>query len=164
MRTIETKVYKFNELSETAKEKAIEYMSDTNVNYEWWEFIYTDAEDIGLKLTGFDMDRYCHGKFTQSAEDVANNIIKNHGKDCETYKDAYIYLTELTTLKNIHSVADMEDEDIDTSEIDKEFLNTLLEDYRIMLRKEYEYLTSKEAIVETIEANDYEFTEDGKLS
>ena len=32
------------------------------------------------------------------------------------------------------------------------------------LRKshEYEYLTSREAIIETIEANDYDFTENGK--
>ena len=29
--------------------------------------------------------------------------------------------------------------------------------------KEYEYLTSEEAIQETIEANEYEFTEDGEL-
>ncbi len=31
------------------------------------------------------------------------------------------------------------------------------------LEKEYEYQTSKKAITETIKANDYEFTEDGKL-
>jgi len=32
-----------------------------------------------------------------------------------------------------------------------------------MLQKEYEYETSEEAIVETIKANEYEFTEDGNL-
>jgi len=31
------------------------------------------------------------------------------------------------------------------------------------LRKNYEYFTSKKSIIETIEANEYEFTEDGKL-
>jgi hypothetical protein len=32
------------------------------------------------------------------------------------------------------------------------------------LEKGYEYLTNKEAIIETIEANDYDFLEDGTLS
>ena len=31
------------------------------------------------------------------------------------------------------------------------------------LQKEYEYLTSEEAIIESIEANDYEFTEEGEI-
>jgi myo-inositol catabolism protein IolC len=34
----EVKVYKFNELDEKAKEKAIERYSDINVDYDWWEF------------------------------------------------------------------------------------------------------------------------------
>ena len=48
-------------------------------------------------------------------------------------------------------------------EMSEEFLKSLLEDYRIILENEYEYLTSKEAILETIEANDYEFTADGTI-
>lgn len=38
-------------------------------------------------------------------------------------------------------------------DLDNEFLHNLLEDYRIMLNKEYDYLTSCEAIVESIDAN-----------
>jgi len=53
--------------------------------------------------------------------------------------------------------------DIDTEDIDAEFLRSLCEDYRIMLQNEYEYLTSEEAIIETIIANEYEFTEEGEL-
>ena len=48
--------------------------------------------------------------------------------------------------------------------IEDEFLKSLLEDYSIILQKEYEYQTSEEAIIESIKANDYEFTEDGKLA
>jgi hypothetical protein len=32
-----------------------------------------------------------------------------------------------------------------------------------MLSKEYDYQTSEEAIIETIKANDYDFTENGNL-
>ena len=47
--------------------------------------------------------------------------------------------------------------------LEAEFLKSILEDYSIILQKEYEYLTSREAVEETIEANDYHFTENGNL-
>ena len=56
--------------------------------------------------------------------------------------------------------SESEDKMID---LENEFLQSLLEDYSIMLQNESEYLQSAEAIRETIEANEYEFTEDGKL-
>ena len=56
-----------------------------------------------------------------------------------------------------------ENEECMQSEED-DFLQSLCEDYRIILRNEYEYLTSEEAIIETIESNEYYFTEDGKLA
>lgn len=54
------------------------------------------------------------------------------------------------------------------SQEDEESLEEILRDFMYWiyhtLEKEYDYLTSKEAIQETIEANEYEFTEEGKLS
>jgi hypothetical protein len=44
-----------------------------------------------------------------------------------------------------------------------EFKRDLLEDYRLILRDEVEYLLSDEAIEENIKANEYEFTEEEKL-
>jgi hypothetical protein len=46
-----------------------------------------------------------------------------------------------------------------TKEALKDFMKWI---YR-QLERQYDYLTSEEAIVETIEANDYEFTAEGKL-
>ena len=40
MKTIETVVYDFDELSDEAKQKAINNLSDINVDYGWWEFQY----------------------------------------------------------------------------------------------------------------------------
>jgi len=56
-----------------------------------------------------------------------------------------------------------DDFDDDCDDLDADFLKSLLEDYRIILSKEYDYLTGEEAIKETIQANEYEFTEGGKL-
>jgi hypothetical protein len=53
-RTVRTKVYKFDALSDEAKKKAIEYFRDTNVDYDWWNFVYEDltmlCETMGIEV------------------------------------------------------------------------------------------------------------------
>lgn len=164
-RTIRTKVYLFNELSEKAKQKVIEDNYDINVDYEWWYSIYEDAANIGLKITGFDIDRgsYCNGGFTLSANEVAANIFRDHGESCETYKTATEFMNEWQPvfaeyMTEPENMGELEDK---MQDIEDDFLKSLCEDYLILLQNEYEYLTSEEAIIETIEANGYEFTQDG---
>lgn len=55
MRTKEIKLYTFDELSEEAKEKAINTHRDWNVDYYWWDFVYDDAKDIA-SIIGIDID------------------------------------------------------------------------------------------------------------
>jgi hypothetical protein len=150
MRQHTINIYKFDELSDKAKENALIHLWNVNVDhFDWWNSTYDDAKNIGLKLTGFDLDRgrYCNGEWIGDPTEVAENIIREHGVDCETYKDAHAFLC----------LIEPDGEDI------RGFLHHLLEDYRLMLQEEYEYLISEEAIIEAIEANDYEFTEDGRL-
>ena len=171
MRTIRIKLYKFNELSESAKEKAIQSLSDINVDYDWWESIYEDAESIGLKINSFDLDRNRHakGEFNLAANEVAANIFRDHGEDCETYKTAASFMEEWQPIFNnymdeTHKDYESSDSEDKLIDMENEFLKSLLEDYSIMLQNEYDYLASEKAIKETIEANDYEFTQDGKLN
>ena len=56
MRTIETKVYEFDELTEEQKEKTTEKLWDVNVNYEWWESVYEDAVRMGA-LLGIEIEQ-----------------------------------------------------------------------------------------------------------
>lgn len=152
MRTITKNIYSFNELSEDAKGKAVDKLFDINVDYNWWDFTYDDAKNIGLKITSFDIERYCEGKFISGAYESAQAIIKNHSETCQTYKTAKSFLSEYK---------DTQEDDIE--ELEDDFLKSLLEDYRIILMHEYEYLTSSEAIIEAIQSNEYEFDEDGNL-
>jgi len=174
MRIKETKVYEFDELSDDAKEKAIRELADINVYYEWWDYIYEDAANVKLKLTEFDIGQasYCDGDFVEYAEDTAKAILEQHGEKCETYSTAAAFLADSKALF-IKFPDKLDDEGYDLNEdarneaqeeLDAEFLYSLLEDYRVMLSKEYDYLTSEEAIIETIKANEYEFTEFGKLA
>lgn len=166
-RTIRIKIYKFKELSETAKEKAISNLSDINVDYDWWDFIYEDAERIGLKITSFNVEssNYCNGKFTQPVDKVVEAILKEHGEECDTYKAAERFLARSVPTKEAWEKSNkgncyLEEELI---AMENTFTSSILYSYKNMLKKEYEYKLSKEAIIETIEANGYEFTEDGKL-
>ena len=162
MKTIEIQLFKFSELSEDAQKKAIEKLSDINVDYDWWEVICEDAENIGLKITEFDLYRMSiDGNFNLSAAEVAQNILNEHGEMCETYKTAETFLNEFNPVfAEYMETEEGEDKLID---LESDFLNSLLEDYRIMLQKDFDYLTSEEAIIETIEANDYDFTANGEL-
>jgi len=165
MRTKTVNVYQFDELSDEAKEKAIEALRDINVNREWWDSIYDDAENVGLKLTEFDLDRNRHakGKFTESATYTAEKIMDEHGKECDTYKTAKQFLDDLNALTSEYDdIEDCPEDKIE--ELEDEFLKSILEDYSIMLQKESEYLTKDETIIETIKANEYEFTEDGRIT
>ena len=157
MRTIRTKVYKFDELTQTAKDTVIQKLSDINVDYDWWESTYEDAKNAGLQINSFDIDRgsYCKGEFIQDADYCAEKILQEHGNTCETYKTAANYMEERSKL----NIDEQEDE---LSDLDSEFLKSICEDYRIMLSNEYDYLTSEKAIIETIQANEYEFTADGR--
>jgi len=170
MRTIEINIYQFNELSEEAKEKALLNLSDINIDYEWWSSTYEDAKQIGLNITSFDLDRnrHCKGVFDLSASEVAQNILNEHGEDCRTYKTADAFMAEWDPI--FSDYMDESSENYESAglenklmEIEAEFLNSLLSDYAMMLQEECDYLQSDEAIIETIEANEYEFNEEGEL-
>lgn len=169
MKTKTINLYSFDELSEEAKQKAIENLYDLNVDHDWWQWTYEDAERVGIKITGFDLERgsYCKGDFLEDAETVAKLILKEHGEQCESYKTALQFMDEKCRLVHRYESEipemDQGDFDYDLECLEDEFLKSICEDYRIILQKEYEYLTSEEQIIESIKANEYTFTENGKL-
>jgi hypothetical protein len=174
IKVTKTKVYPFGELSEDAKEKAVQGLYEINIWHEWWENTFEDAATVKLKLMEFDIDRgsYCRGEFVEYTKETADAIIERHGENCETWKTATEFIENSAKLYMKFSVDIREDgfdeneygREQEQEELDAEFLKSILEDYRIILQKEYEYLASEDAIIETIEANEYEFTEDGKLA
>lgn len=168
------KAYTFDELPEDIQQKIIENHADINVDYEWWDSMYEDAKTVLLKLDGFDLDRnrQATGDFIENAEDTAKKIISEHGEKCDSYTTAVNYFDETRSLWTRLPEAYDDEWDGDDNEyeredaeagIDAEFLRAILEDYSIMLQKEFEYLTSEEAIIETIKVNEYLFTEDGEI-
>lgn len=157
MKTKQIKTFSFEELTESAKDRALNQFRYVHVEYfDWYHNVYNDAQNIGIQITGFDLDRgsYCTGKFlrTHWSIDVANKIMEEHGKDCETYKIAEKFLQDYYNLS----------EDDEASELDDKFLNNIMEEYLTMLKNEFEYHTSDDAISEWIIGNDIVFDESGK--
>ena len=150
---LEYKVYSFDELDDNAKQKAVDNLYDINIHDDWFEAVYEDAKTVGVDIQEFDIARGSCCTIRMDYEDtVIQAILKNHGELCDTYKVAAEYKDKiLDSDGNINA------------EIAKDFKRDLQETYLSMLRREYEYLTGEDAIIETIQANDYEFTENGKI-
>jgi hypothetical protein len=152
--------------------KARDWWRQGALDHEWWESTYEDAANVGLKITSFDTDRgnSITGDFEGDAASCANKILKDHGKDCPTYKVAEAFLEERQALQDKYDAAYEADEDwrvtrkIEESigELDDEFKRAILEEYLHILRGEADYLMEDAQVDEAIRANEYEFLESGK--
>ena len=142
MRTIELKAYEFSELNEKAKEKVLQQYCSLNVDNEsWWDIVFEEFNDLGLKINSFDIYRQeIDFDFIDDINELCINVINNFGDEdivniCEDY------------LKN---------------KGDKQYYKKLIaEEVLTTLTNEYDYLISEEAVIETIEANEYYFNIDG---
>jgi len=197
MRTIETKVYPFDELSKEAQQKAIENLYDINIQFhDWWDHTCEDAKEIG-KLMGIDIENIYFSGFSSQGDGAcfegSYTYEKGSAQSVKGYapkdKELHRIALELSKLqkKNFyqlgarvkqsgHSMHEnctdiqvwSDNEAMGGANDDAYYgLKELLRDYMkwiySQLEKQHDYLVSDEAIKETIEANEYEFTEDGNL-
>lgn len=162
MKTITQNIYKFSELSDDAKQKAIEQHADIQVDYHWWELIYNDAERVGLKISQFDTYRRTIDiTYQDDPEDVAKAILKEWGEGTVMYSLADYFLASYNELKAIEDDEEQLYDEDDMIALNDDFLHSLGEEFLSMLISEYDWRTSDESISECIEANDFEFYENG---
>jgi hypothetical protein len=174
-------LYEFDELSEEAQEAALCSLYNTNVDHDWWDCTLADAHAIGLTIKEFDIDRKTiKGELYEYPLDVFKLIRENHGVRCDTLETATAYHKQYIRAfvewygaqsrrctpqswkpKDWLEQFKWEDE---AKEVEADFVKALLEDYLVMLRDEYEHLTSRVEVVECIKANGYLFNELGKIA
>lgn len=182
----ETKVfeiYKFSELSKGAKEKAIKRFSDINVDFEEWSDYTIENYTNKLNELGYDdVKCYFSGFWSQGDGACFTAVVnlykwgKKHkistkliekgdmtAKITHNFRYYYAKSTNVEVYVNGESNDKIEAlRDKIESIIEKEREEIGNELYK-ELRDQYNYLTSEEAIVETIKANDYEFLASGEL-
>ena len=180
MREMNVTVYSFDELSEAAQERALNAFRYIEVEHDWYEYPYDTIRTAG-KIIGLDIDRiyfdtdlYCI--FNASYEYV-RGAAKAVQSEFPSATDLHDVARKLQALQKRHFYSlscNVSSQRVSNSyrcfrfgeDYECEDLGDILDDFahwaRILLRDEYEWLTSNEAVKEMIEANEYEFTEDGK--
>lgn len=155
-------VFDFDELEPTIQKKVIGMFWDINIEYEWWEPTYEGAKELGIDIHEFDLERgnYCNGEFIDVNHHVNNGkltaelIVKELGDGCELFKLATEFLSAYDNVMT-------KEEDDKIEDLIAEFKEKIFETYKIILKQEYDYLASKEAIIETINSNEYQFLVNG---
>lgn len=181
MRTIRTKVYKFDELTPDAQNKAVELLNDINTMHNWWNYTIENMVNMlaengfnnaEISFSGFssqgdgacfdadiDLSKFSENKRIVSIAEsycgfhIAKNSFANHYSHERT---RYVEYNELNGDRINEALKQL------SETIEAKRLSLSKQIYRD-LEKEYEYLSSREAIIETIKANDYDFFKDGKL-
>ena len=185
MRTITVKVYKFEELTEEAQQTAMSRLGDINVDYDWWEYdglldlTQEEMDKVGIvvgeidsvlfsyKIREFDLER---GQYIQFDNIVCTND-EAFRRFLEISEELWVqcayYFENHTRNSNTH--LDLHTNETPTAEegeiLDRaiEIMAEKIHSAWVSLRNQQEYLTSEEAIKDTIQANEYEFYENGKL-
>ena len=181
MRDMSVTVYSFDELSDDAKERALNAFRGVNVEFNWYEdtfdTIRTAGKLIGLGIDRiyFDTDSYCifdaYYRYARGAVKAVRKEFSWADGLCQVAKDLqdlqrrrfYSLRCEVSSQRDTNSYQCFRfGEDYECKD-----LGDIIDDFahwaQILLRDEYKYLTSDEAVKEMIEANGYEFDEAGKL-
>lgn len=160
------KVYKFEELTDKAKAKALDKYRYINVECEWYEYIYSDIKThLGINIAGFNLNRGGDVEFDFKYKNINNKFLRgliSTFPDCEwLIQLTEYYLSESDRMDKLDfSVDEIENSlSYEGEEIRKDLESEILS----MLRSQFEYLTSDESILEQFECMDYEFLDNGEI-
>ena len=164
MRTKTVVLRQWDELDSETKKKVLSNLWDLNTMHDWYNDLYEDAKQIGLKITGFDTDHRfkINVEFVESFTTIARRILENHGKESATYFSATAYIGRVhrTKADKVFTVLQKRDE---LEDAENYFKRELEKAYWNMLVADYNYLTSDEQVIESIKANEYFFDDRGRI-
>jgi len=181
MKKITYNVYLFDELGKEAQEKAIEDARDNGINtdYDWHDWILEEAkeklerqgfENAEINFSGFysqgdgasfncdvNLDKFLSGRRCkteyrkQLEEEELSICIRNNSNHCHEYTMSISYNDYTETMTDKLEAFILEEARDQARKIYRE------------LEKENNYLMTDESITETLIANEYYFTEEGKI-
>jgi len=174
MKTIEVKLYEFEELSAEAKENAIERNRTMNVEWDWWDSTYETMKEIGIKISSFDIYYRNISITIEDSHHTASETIKNFGEGMEIVKISKRFIADRDALiKKLgegndiagYSVKEefIDEYDEEIEYLEEEYRKEMAEEILTWLIDEYEFLQTDETVAETLIDNNYEFTENGEI-
>lgn len=186
METRTYQVYKWNELSEEAKQKALERYRYFNVEDDFW-FDYDgktgfskkeiakyhlelehSSDLLEYKKLYFDIDRGWYIQFVDcefAHEETARKFLRVPKALWERVYWTFINYRENTTRLEYESQDEHEFTSKQIQILDRavEQFASKMHEALHDLQKTWEYQVSDEAIIESFEINDYDFTDDGRI-
>jgi len=217
MRTIRTKIYKFDELNDDAKQNAIRHYQNEFLTFDhiysdaentvkafceafnvktgshsWLDFNTSNIDDDILELTGLRLRKYLLNNFGSTlykrkyiksffseTEPKIWHPLRKYEKTFSRRENKNGYWITYTSKMFFESSCNLTgmcyDDDMmqpiydflelrtfDSTNFDN-LLNSCFDAMRKTLKDEEEYMYTDKYITEEIEANEYEFTENGKL-
>ena len=198
MRTIERQIFRYDELSEQAKEVAIESMREkiSSVRMEsdsvdYYNTLNEIEQIFGVKIYDWNVNEYnsyFRFEFTHIDEETENEprlllrYLNTNVLPCIDNKKRYYSKTARASRKSrilcnnsyeycltgcwcdsaIDNALNNIKQSIKNKFNARDFVESILEGFFEQWRNDYEYAISDECISEEIEANDYEFYENGK--
>lgn len=190
MKTRNITIYAFQELSPEAKEKAINNHRDWNIEgSEWWDCVFDDAKEIA-SLMGIEIDKIYFSGFWSQGDGASYTGSFRHAKGSVAGVKAYapldmelhriadeiqklqarsFYSASGTIYQRGHYYHEMTMHlspgyEIKGQFVESDWLEVLRDFARWIYRRlerEHDYLTSDEAIAESLIANEREFDEEG---
>ena len=198
MRTIEYKIYRYDELSEQAQKVAIESMREKigstiieSDSYDYRNTLDKIEHIFGVKVYDWSVDEcnfYFRFEFTNIEEETENEprlllrYLNTNVLPCIDNKRRYYSKTSRASRKSrilsnksydycltgcwcdyaVDNALNNIKQSVKKHFNAREFVESILEGFFEQWRNDYEYSNSDECIAETIEANDYEFYDNGK--
>ncbi len=183
MRKETIQIYKFEELSKEAQEKAINDRQTINTDFDWWEFMYDDFADrlgkVGIECKNFFFDIYdrtitMDEPSVEDSEKILKSFLTSKeqilfGIENEKIKDEVelkIYEEDGSIYFYYSNDEGEAEEELNNSKYRETINNKLKEKLQTFLKelgKQHDFLMSDEAIKETIIANEYEFLKGGEM-
>lgn len=136
---------KFNELNDSQKKRVLEKLRDLNVDHDGWHDFVTEDFTEKLKSLGYTNIKTYFSGFWSQGDGACFSATKGD--------------LEVTQFGRYYHEMTMQCDDKSLLEESRDLARQYYRD----LQKNYEYLTSDEAIIETIETNDYEFDQDSLI-
>lgn len=186
-------VYKFKELPDAAKEKALERYRNLNVEFVDWSEFVTDSFKEKAENMGFEVKAMPFSGFWSQGDGarievskVDWQILAKTDKDFkrltwldkigilhgQTYLNGYghhschekgQYFRIESDTEGNHNYPKINAYVKECEAAIEKILNQMGREYYFGLQKEFEYLTSDEVLIECFESNDYFFTENGEI-
>lgn len=172
---LKVKVFQYDELSDKAKEKACGDHYDINVSdSDWNEFCFMDFKErlkkIGISCNTFyyDLDRGAYIYMDKPSVDDERLFMKKAGIDLRTKDARDVGVNSYIGIATRYYGGESATNHVEATTIEMEgklqdLLSGLLNEFLFELRKEYEYMTSKAMVEDTIKANEYTFRENGVM-